>query len=73
MKCESEFKKAGINNTIMPTPTNITRSCGLSIKIKPEDIKDAIKAIDDYKITVKAIYIKENNIFELIRMNEEMK
>ena len=70
MKCESELKKADVSNIIMPTPTNITQSCGLSIKIKPEDAENAAKVIHDDKITVKAIYRKDNNRFELINMNE---
>lgn len=70
MKCESELKKAGVSNIIMPTPTNITQSCGLSIKIKPEDTKNAAKVIQDGKVTVKAIYRKDSDTFELININE---
>lgn len=61
IKCESMLKERDIFNVIMPTPTNITLSCGISIKIKIEDIDKIKKLINEAQITVKEIHKKEDN------------
>lgn len=64
MQAESLLKKEGINVQLMPTPREITVSCGFSIKIAEEDIKNILEFIRNKVINVKAIYsisIEGNN------------
>lgn len=46
---------------VMPTPTSITKSCGISILIKEEDFSLVKDLISENKISVKHIYLMENN------------
>lgn len=56
---ESELKERKIKIEIMPTPTSITKSCGISIKIKSEDIEEIKKIIEENKMHIKNIYFKD--------------
>ncbi|WP_343769921.1 DUF3343 domain-containing protein [Clostridium malenominatum] len=47
---------------VMPTPTSITKSCGISILVKEEDFTLVKDLIYDNKILVNHIYLMENNI-----------
>lgn len=62
IKCESVLKEKGIGNVIMPTPTNITLSCGISIKIRIEDVNEVKKLMSEDKISVKEIYGGEGRL-----------
>lgn len=58
---ESILKENKIKVEIMPTPTVITKSCGISIKVS-HDYLDSIKAlVQENKINIKDIYLKDNN------------
>ncbi|MDF2883341.1 MAG: hypothetical protein K0R54_3898 [Clostridiaceae bacterium] len=61
MKGERVLKENQIKCNIMPTPTMITRSCGISIIFK-EDEKNTINALVKHnELEIKAMYYKENN------------
>lgn len=56
MQAESQIKALGIELQVIPTPREITLSCGLSIKTSLLN-RDIIKELMDYgKIKIKAIY-----------------
>jgi hypothetical protein len=56
MQAENELKTSGVKHQIIPTPRQITLSCGLSV-MTPVDNLDAIrKLISDRKIINKAVY-----------------
>lgn len=57
---ESELKERKMKIEIMPTPTSITKSCGISIKVKCEDIEEIKKLINEGKISVKNVYFKDD-------------
>lgn len=57
---ESELKEIKMKIEIMPTPTSITKSCGISIKIKCEDIDEIKNLIRENKISIKNIYFKDD-------------
>ncbi|KRQ85961.1 hypothetical protein ABG79_02265 [Caloramator mitchellensis] len=70
IQCESVIKSEKIQGTIMPTPREITKSCGISIKIKPDDLDKVIELIKNQKIRVKMLYkFDESRIFETIELN----
>jgi len=56
---ESELKERKIKIEIMPTPTSITKSCGISIKVKNEDIDEIKKLIRENKMNIKNIYYRD--------------
>ncbi|MBE6067358.1 MAG: DUF3343 domain-containing protein [Clostridium lundense] len=71
IKAEKFLKENSINMTIMPTPTGITQSCGISIKINPDDIDKIKELIKENKLTTKAIFGREESAYRRIYNNEE--
>lgn len=65
MEGESILKENNISIAIMPTPTNITKSCGISIRIENNYIEKVLKLKEYGKIKIKNIYIEENSHYEL--------
>lgn len=61
MNGEKILKENKYNFKMMPTPTSITQSCGICIRIEDEKIIKEI--IDKELIVYKKIYIKEDNNF----------
>ena len=62
MNGEKVLKEEGFNFRMMPTPTVITQSCGICVRIEDENYIDEI--IKRNIIKYKGIYIKEDNIFK---------
>ena len=62
LQAESYFKKNNFNITIIPTPREVTQSCGLSIKFNDSCVNTIKRAIDGINIKTKGIYFlkKEN-------------
>jgi len=65
---ESTLKANKINVVVMPTPTYITKSCGISLKVKEEDIDQVKKLIKEEKLKIKGIYMKENSLFKVVEV-----
>lgn len=70
IKAEKFLKDNSIDMSIMPTPTGITQSCGVSIKINPEDINEIKKLITENKLIVKYIFEREESAYRRIYSNE---
>ncbi|APC42498.1 DUF3343 domain-containing protein [Clostridium estertheticum] len=58
MKAERETVKKQIKVVVIPTPTYITKSCGISLKVCEEDIQGIINLIKAENIKVKEIFMK---------------
>ncbi|MBU3187538.1 DUF3343 domain-containing protein [Clostridium estertheticum] len=58
MKAERETLKKQIKVVVIPTPTYITKSCGISLKVCEEDIQGIINLIKAENIKVKEIFMK---------------
>ena len=56
MQAESYFKKNNIKNQIIPTPREITLSCGLSLALSVDNVNKIIEAVDKNDIKVKALF-----------------
>jgi hypothetical protein len=68
IEAESIMKENNINILIMPTPTVITRSCGLCIKIIHKDA-DKVKAlIENGNINIKSILLKTGQNYEMTEL-----
>lgn len=62
MNAEKILKEENFIFKMMPTPTAITQSCGICVRI--EDKKYIDEIIERSIITYKNIYTKEENIFK---------
>lgn len=56
MQTESVFKSLEIKNQIIPTPREITLSCGLSIRTPFENYDKVVDLIDNNKIRNKSLF-----------------
>jgi len=68
LKGEVILKENNINTIIMPTPTYVTKSCGISLKIKEEEIDSVKILIKDNKLSIKGIYFKDTFGYKLIEL-----
>lgn len=59
MKAERETVKNQIKVVVIPTPTYITKSCGISLKIEEENIQSIIKLVKSDNIKVKEIFLRD--------------
>lgn len=63
LSCEKVLEKEGVPLVVMPTPSYISNSCGISIKINEIHLELIKRLIADENIQVKFIYdIKKNEI-----------
>jgi hypothetical protein len=66
MKAESVCINEKIKVTMMPTPTYITKSCGISLKADIGIVDNLKKIIKDNKMEFKTIYqFTDNKLIEL--------
>lgn len=67
---ESCFKKNGMVYQVMPTPREITASCGLSIRTVVDNINKTKEFVDKKEVRAKGLYISEikcgKRVFEKI-------
>ena len=68
MKAERETIKKQINVVVIPTPTVITKSCGISLKVDSENIKGVISLIRAENIKVKEIFMKNGEDIKTINI-----
>lgn len=61
MACEHTLRGNNINITVIPTPTSITKSCGIAIRFKSEDINEIIQIVNREKFIFQSIYKKEES------------
>jgi hypothetical protein len=70
MQCEKLLIEKAIKILIVPTPTVLTKSCGLSAKIRKEDEKEIIRLINNKELKLKDIYIRRNMNFLKLELRE---
>lgn len=68
IKAESIMKENNISNLIMPTPTVITKSCGLCIKINENDAEKVKTLIENGSIKIKSTLLKTGQNYELTQL-----
>ena len=67
VNAESRLKEKKFNIMVMPTPTQITHSCGICIVFDDEVYSKSEEFIDDEKISYKNIYKISNNSLEILK------
>ncbi len=71
IKADSVFSKESVNFRTIPTPREITRSCGLAIKFNLEDIEEIEDIINKNNIEVNGIYkiVRDGHINKIEKLN----
>lgn len=67
MDGERIFKNKGIKFMIIPTPTYITQSCGISIRFNETEIKTVEELYNNEEIKFKNVYEKCSEGFKVHR------
>lgn len=62
---ENLLKQKGIKGDVMPTPTAITKSCGISIRINDLLIEEVKRLINDGDLTIKNMYLRDEDGYKL--------
>lgn len=65
---ESVLKDNNIKAIIMPTPTFVTKSCGISLKIDENEIQKVKPLVLNEKIKIKGTLLKEGSSFKEINL-----
>lgn len=62
---EKVLKEEGLNVIIMPTPTYITKSCGISVRFNTSDVEKVKEIVGQDKMEIKNMYHKTDEKFVL--------
>lgn len=65
---ESVLKTNSIKAIVMPTPTFITKSCGISLRLSEEEVEKVKPLVQEGKIKVKLVILKEENGFKEVNL-----
>lgn len=68
ISAESILKNNNIKVQIMPTPTIITKSCGISIKVDNKFIEQITQLVKNKELVIKDIYIKNGTEYKIYNM-----
>jgi len=69
MKAEREALRKQIKVVVAPTPTFITKSCGISLKVDEENILNIINLIKSEIIKVKEIFVSDAGSIKIMEYN----
>ena len=65
MSGEKKLQEIGINFRIMPTPTAITQSCGICVRVESEE--DVNNIIENNIVEFKNVYKREESQYALVK------
>jgi len=68
MKAEREALKNKIKVVVVPTPTYITKSCGISLKVDEESVKNIVELIKSENIKVKEIFVLDGQLARVMSL-----
>ena len=73
LKAERVLKEAAADFLIMPTPREISTSCGLAVKVAPSDQISCYKILMSQEVQVEAVYmiVEINGKTRSERVNDE--
>lgn len=64
MAAEKKLKELNLNFKIMPTPTSITMSCGICIRVDKKEEIDIV--LNENVLEYKNVYFKDNEGYILV-------
>ena len=67
---EKLLKERHFTIVVMPTPTSMTKSCGLSIKVSKESMDKVKTLIESNELKVKDVYLYGDRQFKIINIKE---
>ncbi|MHC1719100.1 MAG: DUF3343 domain-containing protein [Clostridiaceae bacterium] len=70
INAEKILKNKGIEVIVIPTPTTLTKSCGISLRIKPEDLPKASEVINNREIEIGSIFVKSETGYKPVEIRE---
>jgi hypothetical protein len=65
---EMVLKNSNIKAVVMPTPTFISKSCGISLKLSEGEVEKVKPLISEGKIKIKGTILKEGSNFKEISL-----
>lgn len=65
---EKILKEKGFQVVVMPTPTSITKSCGISIRINKEDFEKVSELIKENVLDTESIFLKDESQYKIINL-----
>ncbi|MCM0647034.1 DUF3343 domain-containing protein [Clostridium swellfunianum] len=65
---ESVLKANNIKAIVMPTPTFVTKSCGISLRLTEEEVEKVKPLIAEEKIKVKSAIFKDGSNFREVKL-----
>lgn len=70
ISAEKIVKAKGFEVIVIPTPTTLTKSCGISLRIKPEDFPQLSDLIKSKEIEAGAIFMKSESGYVPVESSE---
>ena len=70
ISAEKKLKAQGFEVTVIPTPTTLTKSCGISLRIKPEDFERASVLIKSGEVEAGRIFHKSAEGYREIELEK---
>ena len=73
LKGEKLMKASQQQFVMMPTPREVSTSCGLSLKIRPEDIKESCQVLREGGVEIAGVYhlIRDGNKKTVVSLYSE--
>lgn len=67
---EKKLKAEGFEVTVIPTPTALTKSCGISLRIRPEDFERASVLVKNGDLEAASIFFKSQEGYKQIELEK---
>lgn len=67
MAAEKLMETENIKVMVMPTPTYITKSCGISLRFNEESVEKIDNLIKDEKVKFKNVYYRDEEGFKIYK------
>ena len=70
ISAEKKLKAKEFEVTVIPTPTALTKSCGISLRIKPEDFERALLLVKSGEVEAGRIFYKSSEGYREIELEK---
>lgn len=60
LKAERVLKQVSADFLVIPTPRQISSSCGLAVKVAPDNLDEVRMALEDKRVQIEGIYHIDN-------------